>query len=245
METGNIAPEADRYAPPSLQDIETETRILKSNRVLRNAATALIGEGILPGPDGGKWSSLSDREQAAALEETVEFLADGVDAQISPGSTIIDLGFIWEDADAGAQILNQVVETYLAERLELTRAAGVVPMLEKNRDFYRNKILELQDQRAKLLATKGIARVDGRRELNAASLLNEQQNIRDLETRIAQLELWINQLGKVVQSWKTAGPGKSVFSPLPLQDPALQEAEQSVNEALATYQRMIATLQQQ
>lgn len=239
--TGTSAVEADRYVPPSAQDIETEIQIIRSRRVMQKAAQGLIDDGVIPGPDGRAWGSLPEKLRAEALEDLVEGFVESVEVAASPGSTIVELSLMWAEPKAGATVLNRIVDTYLQERLELSRHAGVVPVLEKNRDFYKRKIVDLQAERAKLLATKGIARVEGQRELSAASLMTEQQSIRTIETRIAQIDLWVKQLTEVVAKWKAAGPGDAVFSPLPLQDAALQEAEQRVNEALSTYQSTITT----
>ena len=106
------------------------------------------------------------------------------------GSNIIDLNFVYENPQPTAQILQTVIDTYLAMHVEIHRANGGTfeEYLTQQTDQLRAKLNQTESELLNVLRNAGLIDIVAAKEALAGELARIQQMIRDTE-----LELSINQ----------------------------------------------------
>lgn len=166
-----LSAEGDRFLPPTLADMETESNILRSPWLIRETVRQLRDEGALtPDPPGPlhRWVITPLRSALLPLR-TLLGTADGVqrDTELDgltdeaiknlevgalPGSNVISIIYAASDPTQGTRFVERLLLNYLEHRQSLQSGELPVSFYEQKTVQYKTRLDELEARRRDLLA---------------------------------------------------------------------------------------------
>ncbi|MDO1560333.1 chain-length determining protein [Brevundimonas sp. 2R-24] len=147
------AGDAARGAIPAIDDVvQSEVAILNSRdlhlRVIRTLGLAAFDPELETRAQGG------DAARALAEDQALRMMRQGLEVSTAPESGTMHLAFKHERPDSAALILNKLIETYLAYRLEVFADDG--RRYSVQRTAIEDRLRNADDAYARFLQTNGI-----------------------------------------------------------------------------------------
>ncbi|WP_250654731.1 GumC family protein [Alkalimarinus coralli] len=200
---------AARYLPPELQDLETESNILRSQELIRKTVSELHASGefyLQPGlidtwvlePVKTAIAPIKDQitstindlfdkepeeEKDSTIDELSEFVSEELTTEILPGSNVILITFKFTDPDMGVMFLNKHLDNYLEKRRELLLDEANIDFFLDKKNRFQARFEELEREKTKLLNDYGATDPDRELTLTMDQLFDEKNKrnlLRDL-----------------------------------------------------------------
>lgn len=233
-----LAQETDKFLPPSLADMETESNILRSPSLMRETIRQLYAEGVYSPSQGIAHTLIAEplrtyvanplREHvinplrsAVGLEidpvrdGTIDALTEQASAAITvetlPGSNVISVVYSFDDPQMGTVLVTRLLENYLKSRQNLQSNDLPESFFEQKKSQYQVRIGELEESRRGLLGSVGAS--DPREEitfrLNAIN--TEEQALNLYRDRLLENRRWLDYLTTNLAAARSASVNEGTF----------------------------------
>lgn len=232
-----LSQETDKFLPPSLADMETESNILRSPSLMRKTVRQLYEEGVYR-PSKGIVALVTEplrtyvanplREyvinplrSAVGLEidpvrdGTIDALTEQASAALTvetlPGSNVISVVYSFDDPEMGTILVTRLLENYLKSRQNLQSNDLPESFFEQKKSQYQVRIGELEERRRGLL--ESIRASDPKEEitfrLNAIN--TEEQALNLYRDRLLENRRWLEYLTANLAAARSAGVSEGTF----------------------------------
>ncbi|VVO06560.1 GumC family protein [Pseudomonas fluorescens] len=216
-----LTQETDKFIPPSLADMETESNILRSPTLIRQTMTQLREQGefiTTPGMlDKLVFAPLNQYlinpfrehvinpvreviglESEPVRDTTLDALTQQAIADLKietlPGSNVISIVYSYDDPALGTKFVDQLLKNYLQNRQDLQSNELPLAFYEQKKNQYQVRLDGLEGNRLALL--QRISSSDPKEEitfrLNAIN--TEEQALNLYRDRLLQSQRWLDYL---------------------------------------------------
>ncbi|WP_185267683.1 GumC family protein [Halopseudomonas xiamenensis] len=219
--TTTLMLESDKFLPPSLADMETESNILRSPALIREAIAQLLEEDMYS-PRSGIFASLvtqpakrfiadplrtyavnplrsligldQDPVRDTTLDRYTARAVKDLNIEILPGSNVISIIYSYPDPVEGTRLVERLLANYLVNRQSLQSNDLPEAFYEQKKAQYEHRLDDLEGQRLALL--ESIQSSDPKEEitfrLNAIN--TEEQSLNLYRDRALESERWLSYL---------------------------------------------------
>lgn len=216
-----LTPETDKFIPPSLADMETETNILRSPTLIRQTISQLRDEGDYA-PSQGMFQTLVldplrhhvvnplrvqlinpvrdalgleiDPVRDTVLDSLIQQAVKDLKIETLPGSNVISIVYSFGDPAQGTRFVQRLLENYLQNRQDLQSNELPESFYEQKKSQYQVRLDDLEGNRLGLL--ERIKSSDPAEEitfrLNAIN--TEEQALNLYRDRLLQSQRWLDYL---------------------------------------------------
>ncbi len=220
--TSSLLRETDKFLPPTLADMETESSILRSPTMIRAAVSKMLEEGYFHETE----ASLVQRyitqplnsyvidpidqhliqpvreafglESAPVRDTSLEDLTFAVieDMEISalPGTNIISVLYKASDPAVGTALVNHLLDAYLANRHQLHSNDLPEGFYEQKKQQYQDRLSDLEARRNVLLEKTGAANPDEEITFRLNAINLEEQALNQYRDRELESRRWLDYL---------------------------------------------------
>ncbi|AIR90822.1 GumC family protein [Pseudomonas cremoricolorata] len=226
-----LSQESDKFVPPSLSDMETESNILRSATLIRDTIAQLRSEGRYDIPPTLLQRLLLDplrtyvtrplREQVIAplkgwfgleveaprdteLDALTDDAIKHLKVETLPGSNVVSVAYSSPDPQLGTVFVQRLLDNYLRNRQDLQSNELPQTFYEQKKLQYQTRMDNLEQQRLALL--QGIESSEPKEEitfrLNAIN--TEEQALNQYRDRLLQGEQWLAYLKASLASARSA-----------------------------------------
>ncbi|MHC6225753.1 GumC family protein [Pseudomonas sp. X10] len=208
-----LSQEADRFVPPTLADMETESNILRSPTLIRQTIDQLRKEGHYQAEPGllkryvftplretvvDPLKRLLNNDVAEQRDTELDSLTDqaikGLNVETLPGSNVISVIYSADDPKLGTLFVARLLDNFLKNRQDLQSNELPEAFYEQKKMHYQARLGDLEGQRLGLLEAVGSS--DPKEEitfrLNAIS--TEEQALNLYRDRQLQNQQWLDYL---------------------------------------------------
>ena len=208
-----LTQEADRFIPPTLADMETESNILRSPTLIRQTIDQLRKDGQFKTEPGvlqrhvftplreqvlNPLKSLLGSEPAVQRDTELDALTDqavkALTVETLPGSNVISVTYSADDPKVGTLFVSQLLDNFLKNRQDLQSNELPQSFYEQKKLHYQARLGDLEGQRMGLLTA--ISSSDPKEEitfrLNAIN--TEEQALNVQRDRQLQNQKWLEYL---------------------------------------------------
>ncbi|MGH8379953.1 GumC family protein [Pseudomonas sp.] len=227
-----LAQEADKFIPPSLADMETESNILRSPTLIRQTISQLRDEGqyeVAPGPlqrllfePIRTWIVNPLREHVinplralfglevdpvrdTQLDALTDEAINNLKIETLPGSNVVSVTYSFSDPKLGTLFVSRLLDNYLRNRQNLQSNELPQEFYEQKKQQYQVRMDDLESKRLGML--EGIGSSDPKEEitfrLNAIN--TEEQALNLYRDRLLQSQQWLEYLKTSLASANNAG----------------------------------------
>lgn len=217
----SLSQESDKFVPPTLSDMETESNILRSPTLIRETITQLRDEGrynippsllnrfvLTPLREGvihplrervinplRSWVGLDvDPVRDNPLDALTEDAIKHLKVETLPGSNVVSVNYASPDPALGTLFVQRLLDNYLRNRQDLQSNELPETFYEQKKQHYQTRISDLEQRRLGMLEHIGSA--DPREEitfrLNAIN--TEEQALNQYGDRLLQGSQWLAYL---------------------------------------------------
>jgi uncharacterized protein involved in exopolysaccharide biosynthesis len=175
------------------QTLVSESRILTSNDVISSALQTVGVANIYP--------QLADKGQSTPEQTAQALLAleRGLSAELLKGSNLMQVSFSHEDPEVAAQVLGQVIESYLQKRLQVF-ASNTKGGAEADMDQRRAQLAEAEARLAEFKRLRGIRSFGEEQSLLLSQRNAIEQRLADLKVAVAQADGRASSLNRQLSS---------------------------------------------
>lgn len=208
-----LAQETDKFIPPSLADMETESNILRSPTLIRQTISQLRDEGryqVEPGlmdrvlfiplhqhvvdplrsAMGLKVESAGDSQLDALTEQAVKSLK----VETLPGSNVISVTYSFPDAAQGTAFVARLLDNYLKNRQDLQSNELPQSFYEQKKLQYQARLDDLEGKRLSLLESAGSSDLKEEITFRLNAINTEEQALNQYQDRLLQSQRWLDYL---------------------------------------------------
>lgn len=216
-----LTQETDKFIPPSLADMETESNILRSPTLIRQTISQLREQGDLdtsPGilsrlvmaplreyvinplrekvvnPVREVFGLEVDPVRDTSLDILTEKAIEDLKIETLPGSNVISIVYSYDDPAVGTKFVDHLLKNYLQNRQDLQSNELPQTFYEQKKNQYQVRLDGLEGNRLKLL--EGASSADPKEEitfrLNAIN--TEEQALNLHRDRLLQSQRWLDYL---------------------------------------------------
>ncbi|HCN44600.1 MAG TPA: lipopolysaccharide biosynthesis protein [Pseudomonas sp.] len=218
-----LAQETDKFIPPSLADMETESNILRSPTLIRQTISQLRSEGkyaVEPGlfdrwvsmplhanlidplrsALGLKVESAGDSELDAMTEQAVKSLK----VDTLPGSNVISVNYSFADPAQGTAFVARLLDNYLKNRQDLQSNELPESFYEQKKLQYQTRLDDLEGKRLGLLEANGSSDPKEEITFRLNAINTEEQALNLYRDRLLQSQRWLDYLKSALASASAA-----------------------------------------
>lgn len=216
-----LSQETDKFLPPSLADMETESNILRSPSLMRETIGQLHEEGVYS-PSQGVFHTLvleplrayvanplrehviNPLRSALGLEVdpvrdgTIDALTEQASAALTvetlPGSNVISVSYSSVDPELGTRLVNRLLENYLKSRQNLQSSDLPESFFEQKKSQYQERIGELEERRRDLLESIGASDPKEEITFRLNAINTEEQALNLYRDRLLESQRWLDYL---------------------------------------------------
>ncbi len=233
-----LSQETDKFLPPSLADMETESNILRSPSLMRETVRQLYEEAVYR-PSKGILNTLvteplrtyvanplrehviNPLRSAVGLEidpvrdGTIDALTEQASAALTvetlPGSNVISVVYSFDDPEMGTVLVTRLLENYLKSRQNLQSNDLPESFFEQKKSQYQVRIGELEERRRGLLAS--ISASDPKEEITfRLNAINTEEQVLNLyRDRLLENRRWLEYLTTNLAAARSAGVNEGTF----------------------------------
>lgn len=219
--TSSLLRETDKFLPPTLADMETESSILRSPSMVRVAVIKMLDEGYFRSEEGLFQRYISQplhdylvdplyrhlvqpvRDALGMEEEPVRdtslddltfAVIEDLEVAAIPGSNIISVLYKAGDPALGTVLVNRLLDAYLANRHELHSNDLPENFYEQKKAQYQTRLVDLEARRNALLEKTGAANPDEEITFRLNAINLEEQALNQYRDRELESRRWIDYL---------------------------------------------------
>lgn len=203
--SASLNQDIDKFLPPTLADMETESSILRSPALVRATLERMTLSGELPADEDGLLARLATplrsslgltpgESRDTRLEDLTEsFLAD-LKVQALPGSNVIAVHFSAREPALGTRFVSQLLDTYLVSRHELHSNDLPEAFYEQKKAQYQERLSSLERQRVALLESNQAANPAEEITFRLNAINQEEQELNQYRDRQLENRRWLDYL---------------------------------------------------
>jgi len=214
-----LAQETDKFIPPSLADMETESNILRSPTLIRQTISQLRAEGkysVEPGmldqwlfgplhahvidplrtALGLKVPAVGDSQLDALTEQAVKSLK----VDTLPGSNVISVNYSFADPAQGTAFVARLLDNYLKNRQDLQSNELPQSFYEQKKLQYQTRLDDLESKRLGLLEANGSSDPKEEITFRLNAINTEEQALNLYRDRLLQSQRWLDYLKSALAS---------------------------------------------
>lgn len=251
-----------RYLPPSLQDLETESNIIRSRQLIRKTVKQLYEEQrfylepnllqlyfikpvkhylVAPFKEHvisplKRLLGLDTTEEDTTIDELTDYVVEELSTEIAPGSNVIQVFFWFKNPQMGQDFLNTLLHNYLLERRTLLLGEGEEGFFEQKKALFRSRLEELENEKITKLAQYGVSNPEQELNLVIEELSAEKRKLYTLEDdRLVKIR-WLDYLTKAYR--ELSDHSKSFTYNIPysfINDREITDQVNRLTEALSSY----------
>ncbi|MHA6195186.1 GumC family protein [Pseudomonas wadenswilerensis] len=218
-----LAQETDKFIPPSLADMETESNILRSPSLIRQTISQLQAEGkysAAPGlldqwlfrplhaqlidplreAMGLKVASTADSQLDALTDQAVKDLK----VETLPGSNVISVNYSFADPAQGTAFVARLLDNYLKNRQDLQSNELPESFYEQKKLQYQTRLDDLESKRLGLLEANGSSDPKEEITFRLNAINTEEQALNLYSDRLLQSQRWLDYLKSALASASAA-----------------------------------------
>lgn len=233
-----LSQETDKFLPPSLADMETESNILRSTSLMRETVRQLHQEGVYS-PSQGILHTLvlnplrtyianplreyviNPLRSAVGLEidpvrdGTVDALTEQASAALTvetlPGSNVIAVSYSFADPELGTRLVTRLLENYLKSRQNLQSNDLPESFFEQKKSQYQTRIGELEQRRRSLLESIGASDPKEEITFRLNAINTEEQALNLYRDRFLENQRWLDYLSSNLRVARKASFNDATF----------------------------------
>ncbi|ACO76790.1 lipopolysaccharide biosynthesis protein [Azotobacter vinelandii CA] len=214
--SATLQQETDKFLPPTLADMETESSILRSPELVRATLESLIREGHFA-EDKGLAGRLRDylavplREHVLdplrtalglaadaprdnRLDELTLAILEDLEIIPLPGSNVIAVHYRSGDPALGTLFVNRLLDTYLVRRHALHSNELPEAFYEQKKTQYQDQLNGLEAQRLALLERIRAANPEEEITFRLNAINQEEQALNQYRDRLLENQRWVDYL---------------------------------------------------
>lgn len=227
-----LTTDSDKFVPPSLADMETESNILRSPTLIRGTIDELRQAGEFSYPSGLLDTLLFtplqrylfdplhehvinplrravglevDPPRDTTLDAWTARAAKDLKVDTLPGSNVISVVYRSSDPAQGTRFVQQLLNNYLKSRQELQSTDLPQSFYEQKKVQYQTRLDDLEAQRQKLLDSAGAAAPKEEITFRLNAINTEEQALNQYRDRALEAQNWLNYLNTNLDLAKKAG----------------------------------------
>lgn len=221
--TTSMTQDSDKFIPPSLADMETESNILRSPALTRQTISQLREQGeYAPAPGlldtlvvnplreyvinpvrdlfGLEVAPVRDFELDALTAQAV----DDLKIETLPGSNVISITYSSGDPALGTKFVAQLLENYLQNRQELQSIELPQTFYEQKKMQFKVRLDGLEGTRLALLESIGASNPKEEITFRLNAINTEEQALNLARDRLLQSQRWLDYLKTSLAAAKSA-----------------------------------------
>ncbi|MFP8967989.1 GumC family protein [Pokkaliibacter sp. CJK22405] len=253
-----LTSDTDKFVPPTLADMETESAILRSPSLIRATLEPLVQQGVFSAEPGllsqyviQPIKDLLGVEPSDPLASLTDQTLDALDITPIPGSNVIGIHYQTKDTALGVRVVNALLDQYLLQRQNLQSSELPTSFFGQKREQYEHRLRDLEDQRLALLRSHQAADPSQEIALALTTVNSEQQALDQARDLSLQQRHRLEFLNRALKASKKAAVTASSF-PLAVAgngdnanpaDAELTQLSTMLNEQIARYGTVAATYQ--
>ncbi|QNQ99914.1 lipopolysaccharide biosynthesis protein [Pseudomonas oryzihabitans] len=233
-----LTPDADKYLPLTLADMETESDILRSPTLIRSTLAELVAEGryevrptLLQRFFLSPFKRLVLTPLRTAVLEPLQRLLGGAptppketlldeytDAAIKnlkiatlPGSNVISVDFKTRDPGQGTLLVDRLLHNYLERRRALQSNDLPEAFYEKKKAQYGERLDALENQRIALLQSTNAVDPKEETTFRLDAISTEETALNNYRDRYLEGQRWLDYLKRNLQEAKKRRPNDYAF----------------------------------
>ncbi|MFW3894683.1 GumC family protein [Pseudomonas bharatica] len=218
-----LAQETDKFIPPSLADMETESNILRSPTLIRQTISQLRSEGKYSAEPGmlERWvlaplharvidpmrTALGLRVQAAGdseLDALTDQAVKNLKVDTLPGSNVISVNYSFADPAQGTAFVARLLDNYLKNRQDLQSNELPESFYEQKKLQYQTRLDDLESKRLGLLEANGSSDPKEEITFRLNAINTEEQDLNQYRDRLLQSQRWLDYLKSALASASSA-----------------------------------------
>ncbi|SFA92358.1 GumC family protein [Azotobacter beijerinckii] len=218
--SATLQQETDKFLPPTLADMETESSILSSPELVRETLDTLRGEGLVLKDDGLLHRLLAplrehllvplraqvldplrsalgltvDPPRDSRLDKLTLATLEDLDVVPLPGSNVISVHYRASDPALGTLFVNRLLDTYLVRRQALHSNDLPETFYEQKKAQYQEQLGGLEGQRLALLERSRAANPEEEITFRLNAINQEEQALNLYRDRQLESQRWVDYL---------------------------------------------------
>ncbi|MCO7564124.1 Wzz/FepE/Etk N-terminal domain-containing protein [Pseudomonas sp. S 311-6] len=211
--SSSLTQEADRFIPPSLADMETESNILRSPTLIRQTIDQLRQEGHYQAEPGllQRYVSVPLREHVTdplkrlfgnevaeqrdtALDDLTDQAIKELTVETLPGSNVISVIYSADDPKLGTLFVQRLLDNFLKNRQDLQSNELPETFYEQKKLHYQARLGDLESQRLGLLEAVGSSDPKEEITFRLNAINTEEQALNLYRDRQLQNRQWLDYL---------------------------------------------------
>ena len=217
VDTGStsLLQNTDRFLPPTLADMETESSILRSPDLVRDTLDKMHQEGYFQDEDSVLRDYLiiplhehvfnplrsalgleADPVRDTRLDQLTLQILEDLEISPVPGSNVITVHYTASDPALGTLIVNRLLHNYLVQRHELHSNDLPETFYEQKKVQYQKRLGNLEGQRLALLEQTKAANPEEEITFNLNAINLDKQALNQYRDRQLENQRWLDYLQK-------------------------------------------------
>lgn len=219
--TSSLLRETDKFLPPTLADMETESSILRSPTMVRAAVAKMLDEGYfkseetlfqryvsqpldnylidplhehLIDPLSDALGMEAEPVRDTSLDDLAYSVLEDLEVAAIPGSNIISVLYKAGEPAMGTALVNHLLDAYLANRHELHSNDLPEGYYEQKKAQYQERLGDLETRRNVLLEKTGAANPDEEITFRLNAINLEEQALNQYRDRELEGRRWLDYL---------------------------------------------------
>lgn len=216
-----LAQETDKFIPPSLADMETESNILRSPALIRETIKGLRDEGhyeVAPGafqryvtgplrdyvttplrehvvnPVRGLFGLEVDPVRDTQLDTLVDDAIKHLKIETLPGSNVVSVSYSFPDPKVGTLFVSRLLDNYLRNRQDLQSNELPQAFYEQKKLQYQVRMDDLETRRLGMLEAIGASDPKEEITFRLNAINTEEQALNQYHDRLLQGQQWLAYL---------------------------------------------------
>jgi polysaccharide biosynthesis protein PslE len=221
--TTSVTQDSDKFIPPSLADMETESNILRSPALARQTISQLREQGeYAPAPGllntlvvnplreyvinpvrnlfGLEVAPVRDTD----LDTFTQEAEDNLTIATLPGSNVISITYSSDDPALGTKFVAQMLQNYLQSRQELQSIDLPQTFYEQKKLQFKVRLDGLEGTRLALLESIGASNPKEEITFRLNAINTEEQTLNLYRDRLLQSQRWLDYLKTSLAAAKSA-----------------------------------------
>ncbi|PXF32861.1 hypothetical protein WH50_02200 [Pokkaliibacter plantistimulans] len=221
--------DTDKFVPPTLADMETESTMLRSPGLMRKTIEQMLQEGYFAPEDSllNTWvkqplknyvitplktligSNAEKRD--TRVENLTEMMLNSLNVVTLPGSNVVSVTYSSSDPTLAVDLVNRLLDNYMSIRQEMQSAEMPSAFYEQKRSQYQKQLQHLQQQRLDLLRDYNVSDPAVEISFNLQAINSEEQALSGLNDRLLESQHWLSYLQKNLDAMKKADLTQAAF----------------------------------
>jgi uncharacterized protein involved in exopolysaccharide biosynthesis len=219
--SASLQQETDKFLPPTLADMETESSILRSPELVRATLDSLRQEGHFAEEDGllkqvllnplrdylinplrerlldpllAALGFAAEPVRDSRLDELTLATLEDLEVVPLPGSNVIAVHYRAGEPALGTLFVNRLLDTYLMRRHALHSNDLPEAFYEQKKAQYQNQLGDLESQRLALLGRVNAANPEEEITFRLNAINQEEQALNQYRDRLLENQRWVDYL---------------------------------------------------